>query len=121
MLNFSDPQLYDELERLSASELDALEIGVVQMDPAGTVTAYNQTEARLSGLTSEQVVGKNFFNQVAPCTNNYLVAHRFVGEPVLDATIDYVFTLKMRPTKVQLRMLAHPDRVHHYLIVVKRT
>ncbi len=46
-----------------------------------------------------------------------MVAHRFEGEPTLDAIIDYVFTLKMRPTKVKLRLLAAPSARRRYLLV----
>lgn len=46
--------------------------------------------------------------------NNFMVAHRFEeaaenGLP-LDATIDYVLTLRMRPQRVQLRLLARPGK-----------
>jgi len=57
---------------------------------------------------------------VAPCTNNYLVAQRFRDEPTLDAELDYVFTLKMRPTKVRLRLLQTPEARRKYLLVARR-
>jgi photoactive yellow protein len=63
---------------------DALPFGVVAMVPDGTVTAYNTAEAALSGLTPSRVVGRNFFTSVAPCTNNFMVAHRFEAEPEID-------------------------------------
>ena len=37
--------------------------------------------------------------------NNYLVAQRFIDEPEIDDTIDFVLTLRMRPTPVKLRLL----------------
>ena len=79
--------------------------------------AYNTCEARAAGLSAARVLGQNFFTAVAPCTNNFMVAQRFTDEPELDATIDYVFTLKMRPTKVKLRMLAAPSSRRQYLLV----
>jgi hypothetical protein len=36
---------------------------------------------------------------------------------VLDAVIDYVFTLRMQPTKVKLRLLKQPGRRRMYLVV----
>ncbi len=57
--------------------------------------------------------------------NNYLVATRFEeatsGCTVLDATIDYVLTLRMRPTKVKLRLLASPARALRYVLVERRS
>jgi len=43
---------------------------------------------------------------VGPCTNNYLVAQRFLDCDELDEQLDYVFTFRMAPTPVRLRMLA---------------
>jgi photoactive yellow protein len=72
-------------------------------------------------LSPERVIGHGLFTVVAPCMNNYLVAQRFqdaatTGE-TLDATIDYVFTLRMRPRKVKLRLLASSGQAHRYVVV----
>lgn len=51
--------------------------------------------------------GKNFFTEVAPCTNNRLFFGRFkqgVAKGVLDVEFDYTFTYKMRPTNVTIRL-----------------
>jgi len=58
-----------------------------------------------------------FFTEVAPCTNNYLVAGRFEEESTLDETIDYTFTVKMRPTQVKLRLLKDDRAERQYLAV----
>jgi hypothetical protein len=34
-----------------------------------------------------------------------MVAHRFGTEKTIDDIIDYVFTVRMQPTKVRLRLL----------------
>ena len=44
------------------------------MTHRGEVTAYNKAEAELSDMQAELVLGMNFFVQVAPCTNNYMVS-----------------------------------------------
>jgi hypothetical protein len=56
--------------------------------------------------------------------NNFLVAQRYEdaaaqGE-VLDEVIDYVLTLRMRPTKVRLRLLAAPGFSLRYVLVDRR-
>jgi hypothetical protein len=47
------------------------------------------------------------------------VAFRFENEPVLDAIIDYVFTFRMKPTAVKLRLLRQNGR-RMYLAVELR-
>jgi photoactive yellow protein len=118
---FSASGLLQSLERLEVAELDAIPFGVIAMSVDGVVVAYNRAEASLSGLTASRVIGRHFFTSVAPCTNNYLVAQRFETERELDLTIDYVFTLRMAPTPVQLRMLKHPEASRMYLLVQRRS
>jgi photoactive yellow protein len=114
------PGLFDWLETASAADLDTLPFGLVAMRPDGTVERYNLAEGSLSGLTPERVVGRNFFTSVAPCTNNFMVAHRFETEPEIDAVVDYVFTFRLAPLKVRLRLLRRPDARWMYLAVEKR-
>ena len=116
-MDFNDPDLLSTLEAADPRDLDAATFGIVAMNREGVVEAYNTYEAQLSGLSLSRVVGQNFFTAVAPCTNNFMVAQRFADEPELDATIDYVFTLKMRPTKVKLRLLGAPSSRRKYLLV----
>ncbi len=120
---FDQPDLPALIGTLSPEELDELDFGVIGIDDAGVVRLYNTTESRLAGLSRDRVVGNPLFTVVAPCMNNYLVAQRFEdakasGEP-LDATIDYVFTLKMRPSKVKLRLIAKPGDAHRFVVVLR--
>ncbi len=117
---FDHPSLLDHLEVSDDAALDALPFGVVAMTQDGTVTSYNLAESRLSGLTPAHVIGRHFFSFVAPCTNNFMVAHRFETEPEIDADIKYVFTVGMQPTAVRLRLLKQPGRRRMYLLVERR-
>ena len=117
---FTDPGLFDWLNSATAVELDTLPYGVIAMGLDGTVEAYNLTESKLAGLTPERVIGKNFFSNVAPCTNNFMVAHRFQTEADLDAVIDYVLTLRMMPRKVHMRMLRRHDASRMFLVIQRR-
>ena len=119
--SFTDPTLFDWLNAASAAELDSLPFGVVAMAPDGLVEAYNVAEAKLAGLTAGRVIGRNFFTTVAPCTNNFMVAQRFQGENEIDAVIDYVFTLRMMPKKVRLRLLKRESVPQMYLVVERRS
>jgi photoactive yellow protein len=114
---FDDIDVYDQLMSTSDDELQDTTFGVVAMDTDHRVVFYNHTESTRAGLTPEKVVGRHFFSEVAPCTNNFMVAQRFETEDELDATIDYVFTLRMKPTPVRLRLLARPDEERRFLLV----
>ncbi len=115
---FDDPDLLDVLE--SAADVDALAFGLIVMDRSGDVVAYNAYESARAGISPERVLGRNFFTSVGPCTDNYLVSERFRSEPDLDDELDYVFTLRMRPTPVRLRLLARAGSPRQYLVVRSR-
>jgi photoactive yellow protein len=117
---FTSPDLFAWLEQASARDLDALPFGLITMNPDGIVTHYNLWESNCSGLAAKRVVGRHFFTQVGPCTNNPMVADRFSQEPVLDAVIDYSFTFRMVPRRVTLRLLRQPDGKRMYLALRNR-
>ena len=106
-----------DLETMGVAERDALPFGVVGFGADTVVQTYNATEARMSGLDPSTVVGVPFFDAVAQCMNNFMVAQRFEDEPQIDAIIPYVLTLRMRPTKVRLRLLAEPEHPRRYILI----
>ena len=121
---FDAPDLHRQLESFTHDELDALDFGVMGFDASEAVTRYNSTESRLAGLSAERVLGHGLFSVVAPCMNNFLVAQRFqdaaASGELLDVVIDYVFTLRMRPRKVKLRLLAASGSSHRYVVVQRQ-
>ena len=119
-MNFDDADIARTLERCDGVTLDALEFGVIAMTLGGVVDRYNAYESRCAGLSAARVLGKNFFTEVAPCTNNYLVASRFEECARLDEKLPYVFTLRMKPRKVELRLLKVPEMDHQYVLVRAR-
>jgi len=120
---FSDPALLDWLCAADTPLLDDLPVGVIGfgLDAQAVVQRYNHFEQQASGLSYDQVLGRPLFGEVAQCMNNYLVAQRFddalAGGELLDATLPYVFTLRMRPTPVVLRLLAAPGRDLRFVVV----
>ena len=120
-LAFQDADILTHLLDAPDAALDALTFGVIGFDADGVVRRYNAWESRAAGLSLPRVVGHPLFTVVAPCMNNFMVAQRFedaaaAGE-ALDATIDYVLTLRMRPLKVRLRLLAAPGRSMRFVLV----
>ncbi|MBB4616106.1 phosphonate transporter [Sphingomonas abaci] len=106
-----------DLDGMTADERDALPYGVVGFDADTIVKIYNATEARMSGLDPSTVFGVPFFDAVGQCMNNFMVAQRFEDEAEVDDIIPYVLTLRMRPTKVRLRLLANQDVLHRYILI----
>jgi photoactive yellow protein len=58
-----------DLSRMTKEELDALPYGAIRLSSYGTILSYNATEGRLTGRVPERVLGRNFFLDVAPCTD----------------------------------------------------
>jgi photoactive yellow protein len=114
---FADERLLDLLEDASLERIDELDFGLIAMDRGGKVLGYNTFESQRAGIARERVIGRNFFVDIGPCTNNYMVAERFHSGEDLDEEMDYVFTLRMAPTPVTLRLLAHKGSARQYLAV----
>jgi len=120
-LDFDQADIFEHLRAADAADLDALEFGVIGIDDQTLVRRYNDYESRMAGLSPQRVLGHPLFTAVAPCMNNFMVAQRFEdaaaeGRP-LDAKLDYVFTLRMRPAKVKLRLLAVPGAALRFVLV----
>lgn len=116
-LRFEDASAHTRLNAASAEIKDTAGFGIIQLSADGSVTYYSRHESQQSGLSADRVVGRNFFTEVAPCMNNFMVAHKFSVPAELDETLDYVFTLRMRPTKVKLRLLMSAQLPERYILV----
>lgn len=118
---FQDAHLAAFLGQASDAALDELDFGVIGFDATGVVRRYNAFESKAAGLSRDRVLGNPLFTLVAPCMNNFMVAQRFedavAGGIPLDATIDYVLTLRMRPVKVKLRLVAAAGAAMRYVLI----
>jgi photoactive yellow protein len=122
--SFDDRGLAEVLDASSTEQLDALDFGVIAFDAGTIVRRYNACESQAAGLSPQRVLGEPLFTNVAPCMNNFMVAQRFEDAAAdaseLDDTIDYVLTLRMRPIKVKLRLLASAASGTRYVLVQRR-
>jgi photoactive yellow protein len=105
------------LNALDDEALDSLPYGVIGLDREGVVEVFNATESVLAGLPPARVIGAHFFGTIAQCMNNFMVAQRFEDEPELDVIIDFVLTLRMKPTAVKLRLLQSEAAGRRYLLI----
>ena len=120
---FDQPGITMLLETMDEVALNALGFGVIGFGKDGRVQRYNTFESKAAGLSVERVLLQDLFMVIAPCMNNFLVAQRFVDAhesgQTLDDTINYVLTLRMRPTKVKLRLLSDPLADLSYVLVYR--
>jgi photoactive yellow protein len=119
-MSFVPQTVIDSLARLTRTQADAHAFGVVRVTDEGVVTLYNRWESELAGVAVSAAEGRNFFSQVAPCTNNRLVFGKFkdgVQKGELDAEFNYTFTYKMKPTNVALRLFRHAPSATNWVFV----
>lgn len=118
---FTHPHALHFLDSATPQALDAADVGIIGFGADGIAAVYNRRESAFSGLSTKDVIGHHLFTDIAQCMNNYLVAQRFedarAGGQPLDATLDYVLTWRMRPTRVQLRLLWAPGQALSWLLL----
>jgi photoactive yellow protein len=95
---------FGRIESFTRDQLDELPFGTILLDLSGRILEYNLAEARLAGLDREQVVGRDFFSEVAPCTNVQAFAGRF--REAMDAAEEvrfaYEFAFRRGPVEVEI-------------------
>lgn len=97
---------------LSAAELQdtralVLPFGAIRLDREGNVLSFNQYESELTGRHRDRVIGRNFFTEVAPCTNVREFAGRFragVALGQLHEVFPYRFDFEMAPRDVTVTL-----------------
>ncbi|HBX38110.1 MAG TPA: photoactive yellow protein [Pseudohongiella sp.] len=106
IIDFGANDLENKLAKMSSSEIDGLAFGAIQLDSTGKIIQYNQTEGAITGRTPAQVIGKNFFTDVAPCTNTPKFKGAFdkVVKDHASVMLEYTFDYQMAPTKVKVHM-----------------
>lgn len=106
-VTFDQNDVENVLADLSDDEVDDLAFGAIQLDAKGKILSYNQRESQITGRNAEDVIGKNFFKEVAPCTRRPEFYGRFqegVKNDDLNAVFNYTFDYKMNPTRVRVHM-----------------
>jgi photoactive yellow protein len=121
---FVDADTLSRLGDMSADERDALDVGVVRLSDDGTVEALNEAALQLPGLSNvenrDAVLGKNFFLELAPSTNNNLFYGRFQEAKkrgTIDARFPYTFTnLGEQPQSFAVHLYRTPDSTATWLL-----
>ena|ERR1043165_5089989 len=69
ILCFDCDRVSTGMPREAVELLDYLPFGAIEVNRAGEVLAFNESEESLSGLLRTEVIGRNFFTDIAPCAN----------------------------------------------------
>lgn len=120
---FAGWEKIESIEGMDEDALDDLPFGAIRLSPEGTIERYNAVEASISGRRPEDVIGKNFFTEVAPCTNVREFAGRFregVARGMLNAVFPYHFDFKMAPTDVWVRLFYSKTTGSAWVFVTRR-
>jgi photoactive yellow protein len=100
-------QELEQITRMNEHELDALPFGAIRLDKEGRILSYNMTESKLTGRDPKRVIGRNFFTDVAPCTNVQGFAGRFregIAKGEMHVIFPYRFDFKMAPRDVSVTL-----------------
>jgi photoactive yellow protein len=100
-------RLLERIDDLTPDELDAVPYGMIQLDARGVILKYNAEESQLAQLPQREQIGRNFFQDVAPCTRVQEFYGRFregVEQQELDATFRFHFAFEHRPRDVTVRL-----------------
>lgn len=121
-LAFDDKNIAHSLSKMSDDELNALDFGVTGLDNDCIVTRYNNYLGNLSGVSTHKALGFHYFTNVGPCMNNFMVAQKLEdaihnSEP-LDETINYVLSVKMKPTRVKIRLIHDNSLSVNYVLIL---
>jgi len=107
VLEFGKADIDNVMATLSADDIDQLAFGAVQLDARGHILQYNAAEGAITGRNPKDVIGRNFFADVAPCTDTPGFRGAFdqgVASGALNTMFEYTFDYNMKPTKVKVHM-----------------
>jgi photoactive yellow protein len=108
------------VDRIPEASKDNLPFGLIKLDKLGTILEYNMAQASLAGIKKEDAIGKNFFLDLAVCTQRPEFFGRFkegVDKGLLNTVFEFTFDLRMTPTRVRVHMVLVQQQV--FLMVKK--
>ena len=121
-IQFGEADIENKMAGMADREIDGLSFGAIELDRTGKILQYNAAESDITGRKAQDVIGKNFFDEVAPCTKSPEFYGKFqegVAAGKLNVMFEYRFDYKMQPTKVKVHMKSALVG-DHYWIFVKR-
>lgn len=109
-----------DMHALDSGDVDRLPFGLMELTRMGVVRRYNVTEAELARLEVDSVIGKDFFREVAPCTqatefeDRWRELHASGGG---DADFEFVFRFRHGHRLVRIRMIVEEGGDRNLILV----
>ncbi len=110
----------DNILAREPQRVEKLAFGAVLLDRSGKVVKYNQAQGLIANRDPSDVVGKDFFNEIAPCAKG----KRFHGEFLkfhqtgqINVMFDYKFVYKGADVGVKIHLKSQPDGQHCWMFV----
>lgn len=120
VIKFEKSSIDNVLAKLDSKKIGELTFGAIEIDKNGTIISYNAAEGDITGRDPKDVIGKNFFKEVAPCTNKPEFYGKFVEgvkSGKLDTMFEYLFDYNMKPTKVKVYMKKSLTNDNYWIFV----
>ena len=102
----------DNILQREPHRAESLAFGAILVDRKGIISKYNAAESYIAKRTPEDVIGKSFFDDIAPCAKG----KRFHGEflkfrrsGTVDTLFDYEFDYKMERVAVKIHLKSQGD------------
>lgn len=109
--------LSQQIPSIDFATLELLPYGIIVLDGSGTVLHYNSREEQIAGRSRNDVLGRNFFTEVAPCTQVQEFHGRFIEAMRTEgstAEFKFHFPFPGRPREVEIALT--PFRYHEELL-----
>ncbi len=110
----------DNILQREPQRAEKLPFGAILLNRQGKIVKYNAAEGIIAGRNPAEVMGKDFFNEIAPCAKG----KRFHGEFLkfaqtgqVNTMFDYTFEYKMKPVKVRIHLKANAGGENCWLFV----
>ncbi len=116
-------ELLRQVEHLTERQLDDLPFGLIQLDRSGRILKFNQTEAKLARINRDRQIGRNFFNDVAPCTKVRDFYGRFMqglNQRSLYETFGFVFKFDHGWRNVAITLF-YSDKTDSVWVLISQT
>ena len=115
----------EQLLAMKPEDYDRLTFGIIELDLAGDVVGFNAVEQRLARMSEAETLGRNFWTDVAPCTDND--KFRALVDGLLDrddkdeVRFEYVFQFAWGERRVRIRALRVRERRWLFVTPLGRT
>lgn len=119
-ITYGRDDIDNALAGLSPADLDALPFGVIKITRQGTILQFNKKEGQLTNLVPRDIIGRNFFRDIAPCTNRREFLGQFVAgakSGKLDVKFNYLFDFRMKPRRVTVHLKKSYHDEHYWILI----